>query len=225
MLCTLQVPALNVRSGPSLDYQIVAKIRGTETDPATVLVVGRDASGEWLAVHEQVADGGWVAGNGSYVACEGDIFGLPETQITDGRLVPTPAPIVAAEEPAPAPEAGDGVGDEQQIEPDAVPTEPAVVDIPEGLALITITNVFDHEIRFTLDQKYRVELGPSEVDLQPGDSANILVYPGFVPFSVSSPWRGLSGNDDFFLDVDQSRTLWLIFVPDPDGSGRWILQY
>ena len=54
---------------------------------------------------------------------------------------------------------------------------------------------------------------------------SLLVYPGAIAFSASSPWRGLSGNTEFFINEKESRTLWVIFVPDPDGSGRWNLQY
>jgi hypothetical protein len=46
-----------------------------------------------------------------------------------------------------------------------------------------------------------------------------------VAFSASTPWRGLAGNADFFIDSQQSRVLWLTFVPDPDGSGNWLLEY
>jgi hypothetical protein len=80
-------------------------------------------------------------------------------------------------------------------------------------------------LRFTLDQKYRVQEGPSEYDLKPGDSIQIFVYPGLIGFSASTAWRGLSDNNDFFIEEEQSRELWLFFMPDPDGSGRWILQY
>jgi hypothetical protein len=52
-----------------------------------------------------------------------------------------------------------------------------------------------------------------------------MVFPGQVAFSASSAWRGLSGNADFILEEKQERVLWLYFIPDPDGSGRWNLQY
>ena len=90
-----------------------------------------------------------------------------------------------------------------------------------------INNGFDQVVRFTLDQKYRAELDnlSGEWDLQPGQSISVLVYPGMIPFTVSTPWRGLSDNADVTVDADQERALWLYFIPDPDGSGNWILQF
>ncbi|MEZ4867085.1 MAG: hypothetical protein R3C14_37525 [Caldilineaceae bacterium] len=220
LVCQLQVPVLNVRSGPGLEYQIISKIRSSDQQFATVLVVGRDPSSQWLAVDDRVAAGGWVTGSSSFVQCNGDIASLPEAEVKNGELAPTPIPAPAVAEetaPAPAPEA--------PAEETAPPTQPAPLSIPAGQALIIVNNGFDQQIRFTLDQVYRVELGPSEFDLQPGDSISLLVYPGQIAFSASTPWRGLSGNADFTIEEKESRTLWVVFVPDPDNSGRWLLQY
>jgi hypothetical protein len=223
LVCTLAVPAINVRSGPGLEYQIVAKVRGTETEPGTVLVVGRDAAGQWLAVDERVAQGGWITGSSNFVTCGGDTTALPVAEVTDGRLSLTP--VAAAGDPgAGGPASSDSTTTAETV---AAPTAtaPLTTTIPDGQALLIINNGFDQVVRFTLDQQFRVEQGPSEFDLQPGQSMTFFVRPGVVAFTASTPWRGLSGNADFFIDNRQSRTLWLIFVPDPDGSGRWILQY
>lgn len=226
--CQLQVPTLNVRSGPGLEYQIVAKIRGTEQEPGRVTAVGRDELGEWLAVDARIADGGWIVASPSFIQCTGDINSLAIAEITDGRLAPTPEPVVAAppvtsagEEEATEATGDDNSEDVATPEPDA----PAPFSLAEGQALIVINNGFDQEMRFTLDQRFRIEQGRSEYDLQPGESISLLVFPGQIAFSVSSPWRGLSDNSEFFIDNKETRTLWLVFVPDPDGSGRWILQY
>jgi hypothetical protein len=232
-ICTVLVPALNVRSGPGLEYEIIAKVRGTESEPGSVLVVGRDASGQWLAVDERVAPGGWITGSASFVTCNGDIAALPESEITDGRLAAaTPTAPTSTTATANAVEPGETTSDGQPASnsEDAtgtapIATLPITTTIPEGQGLLIVNNGFDQVVRFTLDQRYRVEQGPSEFDLQPGQSISVAVFPGQVAFSASTPWRGLSGNADFFLESKQSRTLWLIFVPDPDGSGEWLLQY
>ncbi len=227
MLCTLLVPVLNVRSGPGLQYEIIAKVRGTETEIGTVLIIGRDVTLEWLAVDEVVAPGGWITGSANFVACEGAISDLPEAEITDGRLAPVAS--VEAEAPVTDDESGqvdDASGVEgAEGEAAAVEEVPVEVVVPKGQALLNINNGFDQELRFTLDQKYRVQEGPSEYDLGPGDSIQIFVYPGLIGFSASTAWRGLSDNNDFFIEEEESRELWLFFMPDPDGSGRWILQY
>lgn len=229
--CQLQVPALNVRSGPGLQYQIVSKVRSTEQEPATVLVIGRDAAGEWFAVDDRVAPGGWVTGSSGFVTCTGDANTLPVVEVTDGRLAPTPvaaapatnATTTDAGDSTTAPPAADTPVEAEPVA-EATPTT-AAPTVPPGQALIVIHNGFDQQIRFTLDQRYRVEVGPSEYDLLPGQSVSLLVYPGQLAFSASTPWRGISGNDDFLIEAEQTRDLWITFVPDPDGSGRWILQF
>lgn len=235
VVCRLQVPVLNVRSGPGLQYQIISKVRSAEQEPATVVVVGRDEQGQWLAVDDQVVASGWVSGSSGFVSCDGDVTTLPVVEVTDGRLAPTPIP---AQPSAPVENTTTGTDDDQSTSteatlPNPAPTEAAPVEAPTapaqtvlpGQALIVIHNGFDQQIRFTLDQRYRVDIGLSEYDLQPGESISLLVYPGMVTFSASTPWRGLSGNDDFVIEDQQTRDLWITFVPDPDGSGRWLLQF
>ena len=104
---------------------------------------------------------------------------------------------------------------------------PAAPTIPLDQARIVVNNGFDQEVRFTLDQQYRVELNnlSGEWDLKPGDSISILVYPGTIPFSVSTPWRGIAGNAEVIVDKNQERSLWLYFVQDPNEKDRWDLQY
>jgi hypothetical protein len=235
VVCTVLVPTLNVRSGPGLEYEIIEKVRGTESQPGSLLVIGRDVTGQWLAVDDRIADGGWVTGSASFVTCNGDVAALPETEIKDGRLVATPVPPTTAtgateavaQSPS-APAADPEVSGEDETSPEAVepaPSTPITTTVPEGQALLIVNNGFDQMVRFTLDQRYRVELGSSEFDLQPGQGIAIAVFPGQVAFSASTPWRGLAGNADFFIDSQQSRVLWLTFVPDPDGSGNWLLEY
>ncbi len=257
--CQLQVPTLNVRSGPGLEYQIISKIRGSEQEPGRVTVVGRDELSEWLAVDARIADGGWITASPGFIQCTGNISSLPLSEISDGRLAPTPQPVATTSSPAAEPATttdvntgadntgadntgadntgadntgadntgADNTGDTQEV-PAEVTTAPeaaAPLSLAEGQALIIVNNGFDQQVRFTLDQRYRIEQGVSEYDLQPGEAISLLVYPGQLAFSASSPWRGLNGNSEFFIDSKETRTLWLTFVPDPDGSGRWILQY
>lgn len=230
LICNVVVPTLNVRSGPGLEFEIVAKIRGTETEPGSVLVIGRDVTNQWLAVDERVAPGGWITGSASFVNCTGDIASLPESEVTDGRLAATPATdtaAAAADLPTEAATPADNGEAAVVTEPaaDATPTPGSITTIPEGQALLIVNNGFDQVMRFTLDQRHRVEIGASEFDMEPGQSFSILIYPGQVAFSASTPWRGLAGNADFFIDEKQSRVLWLTFIPDPDGSGGWLLEF
>jgi hypothetical protein len=225
LVCQLQVPVLNVRSGPGLEYLVISQIRTDGQEPVTVPVVGRDAGGQWLAVDESVAEGGWITASEQFVQCNGDISELPIAEVTDGRLEPTPEPPAVTEAPAEADApAADGepadAGDEESAVDEELAEEDGEapeVEVPEGQALLIVNNTFEHEVRFTI--------APDEYDLQPGETIYVVVNPGRVQFSVSSAWRGISGNAEFVIEPDQSETLWLYFVPDPADSDEWELRY
>jgi hypothetical protein len=234
VVCRLAVPALNVRSGPGLQYDIIGKIRTTGPEAATVTVTGRSADAEWLTVTPDVADDGWITSSSSFITCDGDVNGLP---LVEAPPPPTPEPAVQAPEPqaVPAP-AEQPPATPSPVEPapaQAAPAEPAAGEtvsgtapaIPPGQALLVVNNGFQYDMRFTVDQMYRPIQGPSEYDLAPGESVSIVVHPGRVAFTASSPWNGLSGNAELTVDADQSVTLWLRFELDGDGSGEWSLAW
>ena len=252
-VCRLRVPTLNVRSGPGLEFAIIAKIRGTETEPGSVVVTAVDGTTGWLRVTERVARDGWVTANPEYILCEGDLAALPvlgaDLSTTDAPpsavIVATAAPAAEAAPPvdlptpavteaAPAAEENAAVAVEQPVpaaEEDTSAEEsvaaPEVPEVPEGLARIVVNNPFDQPIRFTLDQRYRPEREnlSGEWDLLPGESVSILVYPGTIAFSISTPWRGLSDNAEFVIAEQEERDLWIWFVPDPVEPDQWNLQF
>lgn len=230
VVCRTLVPALNVRSGPGLQYTIIQKVRISGSDPASVIAVGRDESGQWLAVDERIAPGGWVIASSNFMQCEGDTNALPITKPTIAELQPTP---IAAQQSSAAQQSNtaqqeesapsEGTGDTATPEETTPTPESTGTTLPEGYALLVVNNGFENTMRFTLDQRYRMELGPSEFDLPPGGSISIVVIPGQIAFTASTP--GHSGNADFTLEKDQTRVLWLTFVTDPGSPGQWILQY
>ncbi len=255
-LCRLRVPTLNVRSGPGLEFDIIAKIRGTESEPGSVVVTAVDNTAGWMKVTERVARDGWVTADPEYILCEGDlaalpVIGLPVVEATEApvaeateapvaeaaapvaEVVDTPAPVEVeaapvVEEAAPVAveEATPATAEEGAPAEESTPT-PETPEVPEGLARIVVNNPFDQQIRFTLDQKFRPEREnlSGEWDLMPGESVAILVYPGTVAFSVSTPWRGLSDNAEFVIAEKEERALWIWFVPDPVEKDRWNLQF
>lgn len=223
LTCRLLVPTLNVRSGPGLYYEIIDKVRSGD-QPASVVVNGRSVDGEWLTVIPAVAGNGWITASPSFITCDGDLMGLPIVEAPAPPPTPEPAPV--AEPPA----VDASSPDSQTVEtaPDAAaeatPAAPDQPVVPAGQALLLVNNGFQHEMRFTLDQRYRPNEGPSEFDLAPGESVAIVVFPGQVDFSASSPWSGLSGNASLHIEADQSLTLWLRFEPDADNSWRLVWQ-
>lgn len=240
--CRLLVPTLNVRSGPGLEFSILTKVRSTTEAPASITVIGFDPTRQWMQVEPTVAAGGWVIANPDYIVCSGDLAQLPiilppvvEAPPTPTpEPAPTPEPVIAAapvaapavvvEAPAVAEAPADAAPIETATEAAAEPTgEP----IPPGQARLVINNGFDQVIRFTMEQRFRVDTAnpAGEWDLEPNQSLTLQVYPGMVSFSASTPWRGLGDNADFFINEGEERPLWLYFVPDPSGNGEWILQF
>jgi hypothetical protein len=224
------VPALNIRSGPGLQYAIIGKVRTTDGSASTVNVTGRSIDNEWLTVEPALAENGWINNSPSFITCSTDVSGLP---IVEAPALPTPPPAAVVESPqsndptivvvATPPATGEGTLPAEAITEtvaDATPTAPA---IPDGQALLIVNNGFQYEMRFTLDQMYRPVEAPSEFDLQPGQSVSIVVFPGQIPFTASTPWSGLSGNASVQLETNQSATLWLRFEPEPGGN--WVFRW
>ena len=213
ILCQVQIPALNVRSGPGLNYLITGKLRTSSENRGQVLAVGRTESGEWLAVDPHFVSGGWIVNVPQWLTCDGDIDQLPVAKISDGRLArPTPIPT-----PTPEPTATP-----QPKEPQAAAPVPG----PQQ-ALLIATNVFEHTIRFTLDAtQHGLPPGsPSEYDLKPRQSLRFIIRAGRVQFSASTAWRGGSGNAEFELAEGATRELFLHFVPAENDQDRWELRF
>jgi hypothetical protein len=101
-LCRLRVPTLNVRSGPGLEFPIIAKIRGTESEPGSVVVVGFDATQTWMQVTERVARDGWVTSNPEFILCDGDLAALPVAGQSQAAVAPTEAAVTPTESVAAA---------------------------------------------------------------------------------------------------------------------------
>ncbi len=234
--CRLIVPALNIRSGPGLQYDIIGKVRSDGAEQAEIAVIGRSADNEWMTVDPSVVAGGWINNNASFVTCAGNVSSLP---IIDAPAAPaaenTPAPVAQAPTFVPAVDtpAVDTPADatspiaDQATESADQPGEPAPEItpepaaegsvVPQGLSLLVVNNGFEHEMRFTIDQVYRPEDGPSEYDLQPGESVSLVVFPGNIAFTASSPWNGLSQNAEIVAERDQAMSMWLRFEHDAGG--------
>ena len=213
LLCQLQIAVANVRSGPGLDYLIVGQTTGTETEAGGIVAVGREPTNQWIAVDQSIAPGGWIFGGADFLTCDGNIAALPIAEVTDGRLAPEPV----VQNPAPV-EASVVITEEAATEAEGETGGVKPIEIPEGQALLVVNSVFEHDLRFTLN--------PDEYDMKQGDVVQILVNPGRIQFSASTPWNGgLSGNAEFIIEAGQTFNMFLYFIPDPNNRGEWDMQY
>jgi uncharacterized protein YgiM (DUF1202 family) len=224
--CQVQIAALNLRAGPGTDYLVIGQIRQADAHRGRIVVTGRNAASDWLAIQPSLAAGGWIANQQNLVTCESAVAPLPVAQVTDGRLAASePAPAAVAAQPAAQP-AISTTAPQDPAPPEPAPQDPVAQPpgIPAGRSRIIVTNAFAHEIRFTLDAREHglPDSAPSEYDLAVGQSLQFDVYGGRVRFSVSSPFRNSSGNAEFFIDQGQSRALMVHFAPDGE---RWVLRY
>lgn len=207
LTCRLQVPTLNVRSGPGLQYLILSTLERPQQGQRPVTVVGRDPRGDWLAVDPRTVAGGWIIASERFVVCDGEIAALPVAEVTDGRLAPTATPAPQAARPAAA-------GGEL---PPTVEPAPTATPAPSNKAILIVQNVYDDEVTFTISPIV-------EERLRPGQSIRLELEPGRITFSVGTP-RGYSGNAEMTLGAGDTRQLFLHFEPETIGSKVFVLKY
>ncbi len=130
-------------------------------------------------------------------------------EVVVGTLAPTPIPQASQPQPQPQPAA------QPQPEPEPA-AAPQPSGPPPGQVRLVVNNAFGQEIRFTYQDQ--------EHDMPIGGQVIIDTFPGQIAFSVSSAWRGLSGNADFTMLADQSRVLFVRWEQNPD-NGNWDMKF
>jgi len=144
--CNTQVPVVNVRSGPGLEYVVIAKLRQTDKHGGTIQVIGRDETRQWLAVASEIETNGWVTSNSNYIECSGDIDGLDEIPVLDGRIsaTATPTRLLSTSTPYPTSTAYVIV----------VPSPTPLPYIPEPTRLILPTPLYQRHCLYPLYQRH-----------------------------------------------------------------------
>ena len=56
-------------------------------------------------------------------------------------------------------------------------------------------------------------------------AVSLVVWPGQIAFSASSPWNELSGMTELTMAEDEARPLWITFIPDPGEPGNWVMMF
>lgn len=85
--------ALNIRSGPGVDYQIIGKLSAGKQ----LEIIGIDSSGNWLQVVDGQDNIGWISGKPGYVRVLGSLDNVPVVQVSSPSptsAVPSPAPTM-----------------------------------------------------------------------------------------------------------------------------------
>ncbi|MBI1295310.1 hypothetical protein GC175_10195 [bacterium] len=91
--CRIQATALNVRTGPGLNFQVIDQISTAEV--SGVEVRGRDRAGTWLAVADPSLAGGWIVNDQRWVSCEGDALSLPVVDDNQALVASVEVPAAA----------------------------------------------------------------------------------------------------------------------------------
>ena len=82
----VMVKLLNVRSGPSTAYTIVAIVK--EGDVLTA--IGRSPDGQWILVNMPDGKSGWCSASSRYVALDADVSQLPAAPVPPPPAAPAP---------------------------------------------------------------------------------------------------------------------------------------
>jgi hypothetical protein len=191
VVLTVNVPLLNVRTGPGTQYNRIEQLRQNNQ----VEIVGQASNGQdrwWqIRLDSSSAGLGWVSGDPSLV-----------TVLNTGRV-----PIVAI---PPVPVAA------PTNTPTSTPTEvipvATVIYAPSGRTLLIVSNrsSLNHPARLTLSGGRSVG-GGREIDIAPNSETEIVLEPDFYRALWSSPARGsFARGADFTAVVGKVVVMWII---------------
>lgn len=202
----VEVPALNVRSGPGIQYEpLTVLLQGDQAE-----VVGRAETGEgpwWQVTYREGGRRflGWVTGDRRFTAVA-NAAAVPLVQAPAVAPLATPVPVVvvatATATASPVP-----------LLPSATPP-PAVevIRAPAGKTLLIAGNrsFANLPARLTLSGGKSVQ-GGREIDVPPGQELQLELEPDFYRALWSSPARnGFSRGADFTATAGQIIVMWIM---------------
>lgn len=194
-LLSVNIPVLNVRQGPGLQYSPVGLLR--QGDGVQITAQVDTPAGRWWQIRfDQAAGGlGWVSADPGFVTViNTDI--VPVLSIAAAPIaVPTETPSPT---PTPAP----------TLSP--TPTRP-VIRAPAGQTLLIVSNrsLANKPALLTLSGGKSVG-GGKEIDVAAGSEVQIVLQPDFYRALWSSPFRSFGRGADFTAVAGKVMVMWIV---------------
>lgn len=196
---TIVVRSLRIRSGPGVEYDIVAGASQGESFP----ILGQAFDCQWLKIEHPTLGEAWLSGLPQYTAVDAECAQLstPEASTTAEE-----APVAVAEEPAPEePAAAPTPTPEAQQE--AAETEAGIDALPADLGCYLIQNYLGPELNVTVTAKDR----EWSDNFQIGENVEVpyCLQPGSYTVTIDAPppWADL--NDELTVQAGD-RFFWPI---------------
>jgi len=191
---TVNVPALNVRSGPGTQYSRVGLL--VQNEQAQILGQAGSGQGQWWQIRFDPAPGGagWVSANPSFVATAN----AGQVPVVDAPPPPTPVPATNTPQAT-------------ATATKLVPT-PEIVRAPAGKTLLIVGNrsALNNPARLTLSGGKSVG-GGREIDVGPGRQVEIVLEPDFYRALWSTPARGgFARGADFTAVAGKVMIMWIV---------------
>jgi hypothetical protein len=194
---TVNVPLLNVRSGPGSAYPVIGTL--PQNQQAQIVGQALGAQGPWWQINFSGGDNGrgWVSGDPRFVIVQ-NTGGVPVATIP---LPPTAAPVPTA----------------TSLPPAATPTATAttaplnVIRAPDGKMLLIVENrsLANQPARLTLSGGKSVG-GGKELDPPAGGRLELVLEPDFYRALWSSPWRSFTRGADFDAIAGKVMVMWIV---------------
>lgn len=198
-LLSVNAPVLNVRQGPGLQYSSVGQLK--QGDGVVIVSQASTPQGRWWQIRfDQVATGlGWVSADPGLVTTINtdvvpgvSIVAAPPagpTEAVPSTPTPTPTPTQTLTPPPPRP----------------------VILAPAGKTLLIVSNrsLDNKPARLTLSGGKSVG-GGQEIDVAPGNEAQIVLEPDFYRALWSSPVRNFRRGADFTAVAGKVMVMWVV---------------
>jgi SH3-like domain-containing protein len=197
-LLTLNVPALNVRSGPGTQYSLIGQL--TQSAPAEIVGQASAEQGQWWQIRFASGPGGvgWVTADPAFVTARNTaiipVVSVPTRQLLEvtARPTNTPSPALTATTAAPRAQ---------------------VMRAPAGKTLLIASNrsMANQPALLTLSEGISVG-GGDRVDVPAGGEVQLILEPDFyrAVWSSPGPRGGFASGADFTAVADKIMVMWIV---------------
>ncbi len=204
---TVNSPTVNVRTGPSTQYDSVGQLRqGAQVEVMGVANVGQ---GQWWQIPFAAApDGfGWVSGDPAFISASNTAI----VPVINAPLRPT-AVAVAAAPVTSAPSTPLPPIDTPTPTPTAMPADSTIIRAPAGKTLLIISNrsLLNQPAMLTLSEGKSVG-GGRQIDTPAGQEVKLVLEPDLyrAMWSSPAPRGGFVRSADFVASPNKIVVLWV----------------